>query len=634
MKKWSGGAVIIILFFVLLLQYTLFESPLSKSSLHTILSQNNSDPILWLEIPNLPSTQSASSLSPVLPVQSLFSSLLTPTNLSKEEQPILHTWNHLKHLTKHTNQLPHGFDAIKEANDAWYNLLLSIQEENSNSLNPNSTSKHKPQCPYSIRQMNASGLTPGNTAFVLKIPCGMVQGSSLTIIGTPEGVLGEFRMDLLGGTGPGEPYTPVLLHYNVRLAGDKLTEDPVIVQNTWTVNDEWGNEERCPPDSDFDETAKAVDGFAVCNEMVGKEENRNHSHNKHFNISRNNFSENKKYFPFKQNHLAIAILRVGPEGIHMTVDGKHVTSFAFRESLEPWLASEVRITGEIKLLSVIASGLPTSEKLDHAGDLQLLAAPAVPIHKKIDLFIGVFSNANNFKRRMAIRRTWMQFDHVRSGSVVVRFFVGLHKNQIVNEELWREARTYGDIQLMPFVDYYSLITWKTIGICLFGTNIVSAKYVMKTDDDAFVRVDEILSSLKRINVTDGLLYGKMNFESQPHRDPDSKWYITPEEWPEEKYPPWAHGPGYIISRNIAKMVYKRHKKGSLKMFKLEDVAMGIWINEMEKGGTAVQYINEERIFPAGCEMDYLLAHYQEPRDMLCLWERLQTTKRAWCCGDK
>lgn len=51
---------------------------------------------------------------------------------------------------------------------------------------------------------------------------------------------------------------------------------------------------------------------------------------------------------------------------------------------------------------------------------------------------------------------------------------------------------------------------------------------MKTDDDAFVRVDEILESLKQANSTSGLLFGKINFDSEPHRDPDSKWHITPE----------------------------------------------------------------------------------------------------------
>jgi len=51
---------------------------------------------------------------------------------------------------------------------------------------------------------------------------------------------------------------------------------------------------------------------------------------------------------------------------------------------------------------------------------------------------------------------------------------------------------------------------------------------MKTDDDAFVRVDEVLSSLNKVNVTHGLLYGRINHNDQPHRNPDSKWYISPE----------------------------------------------------------------------------------------------------------
>ncbi|CAO2034715.1 unnamed protein product [Urochloa humidicola] len=42
------------------------------------------------------------------------------------------------------------------------------------------------------------------------------------------------------------------------------------------------------------------------------------------------------------------------------------------------------------------------------------------------------------------------------------------KTEVVNEELWNEAGTYGDIQLMAFVDYYSLILWMTIAICIYG----------------------------------------------------------------------------------------------------------------------------------------------------------------------
>lgn len=37
------------------------------------------------------------------------------------------------------------------------------------------------------------------------------------------------------------------------------------------------------------------------------------------------------------------------------------------------------------------------------------------------------------------------------------------------------------------------------------------------------------------------------------------------EWPEETYPPWAHGPGYVVSHDIGKAVYKRYKEGRLKV---------------------------------------------------------------------
>lgn len=224
----------------------------------------------------------------------------------------------------------------------------------------------------------------------------------------------------------------------------------------------------------------------------------------------------------------------------------------------------------------------------------------------------------------------MQYEAVRSGDVAVRFFIGLHKNSQVNFELWREAQAYGDIQLMPFVDYYSLISLKTIAICIFGTKILPAKYIMKTDDDAFVRIDEIVSSLKGKS-TKGLLYGLISFESSPDRQRDSKWYIDDEEWPYASYPPWAHGPGYIISRDIAKFIVHSHHERDLKLFKLEDVAMGIWIEQFKNRGQEVNYVTDERFYHAGCEPNYILAHYQSPRLVLCLWEKLQKEHQPNCC---
>ncbi|MBA0637249.1 hypothetical protein Godav_029362 [Gossypium davidsonii] len=630
MKKWYGGGLVASLFMLLVLRYVVMKNPVEESYLMNPFSSNATNPLEWVHIRGSPTVQYPVNASQVISVDAIAFSLFAQRNLSEGEQQSLFTWNLLKNLINHSHALPNGVEAIKEAGSAWNSLMALVQEKKLGYANDNSSKKEKEkQCPHFLNKMNAT--EPDKSDYKLRVPCGLTQGSSITIIGIPNGLLGDFRIDLTGEALPGEPDPPIILHYNVRLHGDKMTEDPVIVQNTWTITHDWGEEDRCPP-STPDKNRK-VDELDQCIKLVSKDDNRTVSPHSHGSRKSSVGLQGVKYFPFKHGSLFVATLRVGSEGIQMTVDGKHITSFAYRETLEPWLVSEVRISGDLKLISVLASGLPTSEDSDLTVNLEALKAIPLSHQKPVDLFIGVFSTANNFKRRMALRRTWMQYPEVRSGTVAVRFFVGMHKNQIVNEELWNEARTYGDIQLMPFVDYYSLITWKTLAICTFGTEVVSAKFVMKTDDDAFLRVGEVVASLSRISMTRGLLYGLINSDSQPHRSTDSKWFISPEEWSEEKYPPWAHGPGYVVSYDIAKAVYNRFNEGRLKMFKLEDVAMGIWIDDMKKEGLEVRYEKEERIFTEGCKDGYVIAHYQGPREMMCLWQKLQETKRARCCGD-
>lgn len=87
------------------------------------------------------------------------------------------------------------------------------------------------------------------------------------------------------------------------------------------------------------------------------------------------------------------------------------------------MVAEVKVSGDLELLSFLANGLPVSEDIDMAS-VAVLKAPPLP-KKQAFLLVGVFSTGNNFKRRMALRRTWMQYEAVRLGNVVVRFFTGL-----------------------------------------------------------------------------------------------------------------------------------------------------------------------------------------------------------------
>ncbi|KAM7277891.1 hypothetical protein ACFE04_005025 [Oxalis oulophora] len=533
-------------------------------------------------------------------------------------------WFQLRTLLSRSDALPETAQGIKEASLAFKDLIDIIDRDKAFKLNNTKT------CPSSIYDNKLLMSTHG---IVVEVPCGLVQGSSITLLGIPHGKRRRsFQIQLLGFPISGQLKAPVVLHYNVSLPGDNMTEEPFVTQNTWTIDAGWGKEERCPAHGS--NSNMKVDELALCNEQIVQtslEEKQNISHPQSgalANVTQGSPHDSAS-FPFLEGNPFTATLWAGLEGFHVTVNGRHETSFAYREKLEAWSVNGVKVAGGLDLLSVLAKGLPVTEDHDLVVDAESLKAPPIS-RKKLVMLVAVFSTGNNFERRMALRRSWMQYEAVRSGDVAVRFIIGLHKNSQVNFELWREAQAYGDIQLMPFVDYYSLISLKTIAICIMATKILPAKFIMKTDDDAFVRIDEVLSNLKE-KPSDSLLYGLISYDSAPHRDKDSKWYISNEEWRHETYPPWAHGPGYIISRDIAKFIVQGHNKRNLQLFKLEDVAMGIWIEQFKNTGKEVHYISDDRFYNAGCDTDYILAHYQSPRLVLCLWDKLQREHQAACC---
>lgn len=233
------------------------KDPVRENSLASLLTYNTTNPLEWINSGAPPAVQNPENGSKVLSARTIISSLFAPRNISNEEQQALQTWNHLKHLLGNAQVLPNAIDAIQEAGVAWNSLIASLEEERLASRNGSFHRKGKEkQCPHFLSKMNSTGLD--NNSFKLQVPCGLTQGSSITIIGFPSGLLGNFRIDLTGEPLPGEPDPPIILHYNVRLHGDKITEDPVIVQNTWTIAHDWGEEDRCPsPDPEKNKKGRA-----------------------------------------------------------------------------------------------------------------------------------------------------------------------------------------------------------------------------------------------------------------------------------------------------------------------------------------------------------------------------------------
>lgn len=484
---------------------------------------------------------------------------------------------------------------------------------------------------------------------VAELPCGLTLGSHITVAATPRAahadgdpkiallrdgdhpiMVSQFMMELQGlRTVDGED-PPRILHFNPRLHGD-WSGRPVIEHNT-CYRMQWGTPLRCDGrKSNVDE--ETVDGFSKCERWIRDDQehpeetkaawwlNRLIGHKKEVNID--------WPFPFVEGKLFVLTLSAGMEGYHVNVDGRHVTSFPYRTGFVLEDATGLSLNGDLDVQSVFAGSLPTTHPSfapqDYLEMSTLWQAPPLPDHP-VDIFIGILSSANHFAERMGVRKTWMSAVS-KSPNVVARFFVALHGRNEVNVQLKREAEFFGDIVFVPFLDNYDLVVLKTLAILEYGLHVVSAKYVMKCDDDTFVRFDSVITEIVNVPSGTSLYMGNINFHHRPLRQ--GKWAVTYEEWPEEEYPVYANGPGYVISSDIAAFVLSAFRNKTLRLFKMEDVSMGLWVEQFTRT-RHVQYIHNSKFCQFGCIDDYYTAHYQSPRLMLCMWQKLLDGKPECC----
>ncbi|XP_011087189.1 hydroxyproline O-galactosyltransferase GALT6 [Sesamum indicum] len=544
-------------------------------------------------------------------------------------------------------------DALEVGRKLWQELEL-IEKSSSDGgssgvtvLNNSSSSKFE-ECPHSISVTGDEFLKKGR---VMVLPCGLTLGSHVTLVGKPraahpetdpkisllkEGqylMVSQFMMELQGlKTVEGED-PPRILHFNPRLKGD-WSGKPVIEHNT-CYRMQWGTSQRCEGwKSPADE--ETVDGLVKCEKWIRDDDNGSEESKASWWLNRL-IGRTKKVaidwpFPFAEDKIFVLTLSAGLEGYHVNVDGRHVTSFPYRPGFTLEDATGLSLNGDVDVISIFAASLPKSHPSfapqRHLDLSDRWKAPPIP-DGPVELFIGILSAGNHFAERMAVRKSWMQHRLIKSSKVVARFFVALHGRKEVNAEVKKEAEFFGDIVIVPYMDNYDLVVLKTVAICEYGVRTVSANYIMKGDDDTFVRVDAIIDEAKKVQKNKSLYIGNMNYYHKPLRS--GKWAVTYEEWPEEEYPPYANGPGYIISSDIANFILSDFEQHTLRLFKMEDVSMGMWVEKVNKL-RPVQYFHSLKFCQFGCIEDYITAHYQSPRQMICLWNKLSQTGRPLCCN--
>ncbi|CAI9782170.1 unnamed protein product [Fraxinus pennsylvanica] len=495
------------------------------------------------------------------------------------------------------------FSVMEQMADEAWTLGSTAWEEvdkyDEKEIKTSAISEGKPKSCPSWVSMHRDELTERD--YIMFLPCGLAAGSSITVIGTPRYahkeyvpqlaklrlddatvLVSQFMIELQGLKSVDGEDPPKILHLNPRLRGD-WSHRPVIEHNT-CYRMQWGTAQRCDGLPSKNDDDVLVDGYLRCekwmrNDIIDTKESKLFSWFDRF-IGRAKKPEVTWPFPFVEGRMFVLTIRAGVDGYHINAGGRHVTSFPYRTGFTLEDATGLAIKGDIDVHSVYATSLPTSHPsfstkrvLEY---LEKWKSHPVP-QNRIQLFVGVLSATNHFAERMAIRKTWMQSSAIKSSKVAVRFFVALNPRKEVNAILKKEAAYFGDIVILPFMDRYELVVLKTIAICEFGVQNVTAAHIMKCDDDTFIRVDTVLKEIEGMPPSRPLYMGNLNLHHRPLRN--GKWAVTYEEWPEEIYPPYANGPGYIISSDIAKYIVSQHANRNLWLFKMEDVSMGMWVEQ-------------------------------------------------------
>ncbi|XP_037699796.1 beta-1,3-galactosyltransferase 4 [Choloepus didactylus] len=236
------------------------------------------------------------------------------------------------------------------------------------------------------------------------------------------------------------------------------------------------------------------------------------------------------------------------------------------------------------------------------------------------LLILVCTAPENLNQRNAIRASWGGLRKARGLRVQTLFLLGESWRQEPNwdnhiNDLALESAAQGDIMQAAFQDSYRNLTLKTLsGLNWAYKHCPMARYILKTDDDVYVNVPELVSELVKrgghweqwergmdpkrgAGVGDEaqeqrgpafstkpmpLLYlGRVHWRVYPSRTPGGRHQVSDQQWPPTwgPFPPYASGTGYVLSASAVELILR--VASQVPLLPLEDVFVGV---SAQRGG--------------------------------------------------
>ena len=185
--------------------------------------------------------------------------------------------------------------------------------------------------------------------------------------------------------------------------------------------------------------------------------------------------------------------------------------------------------------------------------------PAACKGERVDLFIYVHSDPEFCTRRQLIRNTWGSIASYKGVTLKVMFVIGYRNDEVLQMRLVKENAMFGDLIQGSFIDNYANIRHKDVlGLKWVAEHCGNSRYTMKLDDDIFVNFYKLASFLR--DTMSGFHHQTiacpdMRLADVPPRNPASKWYLEPRDYPYDVYPPYCSGMAYVMRSSMAAQIY-------------------------------------------------------------------------------
>lgn len=244
----------------------------------------------------------------------------------------------------------------------------------------------------------------------------------------------------------------------------------------------------------------------------------------------------------------------------------------------------------------------------------------------LELLILVPSSMWNFKHREAIRKTW---GNKNSSDAKTRllFFTGTSLSNEAFQQMFKdEQRQFQDIVKVNITESYDSLTKKSVALLKWAhLNCPGVRYVLKSDDDMFINIQNLVNVLRKTKPKNAIL-GVKNSHSVPFRDKGSKWYVSREQYPKDKFPIYISGTAYVITGDIITSLYNSTL-----------YVPSLFIEDVYLNGICRERIGAEAFHLSGFDTarsrgkvngrsfeKRITGHHFSPKDIILMWDELKT----------